>query len=188
MEARFEDIVVGARGGEPWAVSQLWRRFNPDLLRFLRGRAPGSVDDVASETWIRVGRAIVRFDGSEADFRAWFFTIARRALIDWQRKERRRATVAVEDPVFDAMTSHTDTANIAIERIATDAALRLVATLPADQADVVLLRVVAGLSADRVAAILGKSAGSVRVLQHRGLRRLAEQLAADPRRVDRVTP
>lgn len=44
---------------------------------------------------------------------------------------------------------------------------------PPDQAEVVLLRVVAGLSVEQVAKILGKSAGSVRVAQHRALRRLA---------------
>jgi RNA polymerase sigma factor (sigma-70 family) len=64
-------------------------------------------------------------------------------------------------------------------RLALDAALRRVARLPRDQAEVVALRVLAGLSAEQVAEIVGKSAGSVRVLQHRALRRLADELAAE---------
>jgi RNA polymerase sigma-70 factor (ECF subfamily) len=63
--------------------------------------------------------------------------------------------------------------------LALDAALRRVARLPDDQAEVVALRVLAGLSAEQVAEIVGKRAGAVRVLQHRGLRRLANELTAE---------
>jgi RNA polymerase sigma-70 factor (ECF subfamily) len=54
-----------------------------------------------------------------------------------------------------------------------------VATLPADQAEAIVLRVVAGLEVQRVAEIMGKRPGTVRVLTHRGLRRLAERLGGD---------
>jgi len=57
----------------------------------------------------------------------------------------------------------------------------VVATLPPDQAEAVALRVVAGLDVDRVAEIMRKRPGTVRVLTHRGLRRLAERLGADAR-------
>jgi RNA polymerase sigma-70 factor (ECF subfamily) len=63
-----------------------------------------------------------------------------------------------------------------VENLDTEAALALVATLPPDQAEVILLRVLAGLDVTQVASILGKRPGAVRVLQHRGLRRLAERL------------
>jgi len=70
-----------------------------------------------------------------------------------------------------------------MDHLGTEAALALIATLPPDMAEVVLLRVVAGLSADEVARIMGKSPGNIRVLQHRALARLARELAAEP-----VTP
>jgi RNA polymerase sigma-70 factor (ECF subfamily) len=57
----------------------------------------------------------------------------------------------------------------------------LIATLPADQAEAITLRVVAGLDVSRVATIMDKRPGAVRVLAHRGLRRLAERLGADAR-------
>ena len=96
------------------------------------------------------------------------------ALIDWQRRGQRRPVVAegsedVADPEW-----RNDPADEAIERLETERALRLIRRLPDDQADVILLRVVAGLDAARVGKILGKKPGAVRVLQHRGLRRLAE--------------
>jgi RNA polymerase sigma-70 factor (ECF subfamily) len=62
---------------------------------------------------------------------------------------------------------------------AQEAAAALAASLPADQADVVLLRVVAGLDVDQVAEILGKKAGTVRVLQHKAVRRLAEKFCVE---------
>ena len=59
---------------------------------------------------------------------------------------------------------------------ATAAAAFVVATLPRDQAEIVLLRVLGGLSVEQVAEMLGKRAGTVRVLQHRALRRLHAEL------------
>jgi RNA polymerase sigma-70 factor, ECF subfamily len=72
-----------------------------------------------------------------------------------------------------------DPAETALETVDTDGALAMLARLPAAQSEVILLRVVAGLDAERVATIVGKSTGSVRVLQHRGLRRLAQLLVSD---------
>ena len=59
--------------------------------------------------------------------------------------------------------------------------IALLSTLPADQAEVIMLRVVAGLDVNRVAQLMGKHPTTVRVLAHRGLRRLAARLGADAR-------
>lgn len=62
------------------------------------------------------------------------------------------------------------------ENIGTDAALELIGSLPPDQAEVVLLSVVVGFDSASVAEVLGKRAGTVRVLSHRGLKRLSAML------------
>ena len=69
-----------------------------------------------------------------------------------------------------------DPATAALEAESTRAALALIAELPPDQAEVVALRVLGGMSVDEVARIIGKRPGAVRVLAHRGLRRLAQRL------------
>src|SRR4029450_1411604 len=74
-----------------------------------------------------------------------------------------------------------DPAATAMEGLSTRAALAEVATLPADQAEAIVLRGGAGLDVTRVAELMGKRPGTVRVLTHRGLRRLAERLGADGR-------
>jgi RNA polymerase sigma-70 factor, ECF subfamily len=102
-------------------------------------------------------------------------------VIDWGRAAARRPShgVPVEDLTHGAAGDADDPAVIAEENFDTDAVLALLRRLPVDQAEVILLRVVSGLSAARVGGIVGKRPGTVRVLQHRGLRRLAELLNAD---------
>jgi RNA polymerase sigma-70 factor, ECF subfamily len=70
-----------------------------------------------------------------------------------------------------------DTVTAALEYISTETALALIATLPRDQAEIIVLRVVVGLDASAVAQIVGKSPGAVRVAAHRGLRTLRERVA-----------
>jgi len=53
--------------------------------------------------------------------------------------------------------------------------VRRIMELSPEQAEVVLLRVVGGLSAEDVASILGKTPGNIRVIQHRALTQLARQ-------------
>src|SRR5207245_8677292 len=160
--ADFADTLGPARAGVEWAVAALWRELNPPLLRFLRARDRLAADDIASETWLRVTRDLHTFHGAdEGALRGWFFAVARHALIDWQRRARRRPSTAWDDGLLAEREAADDPAADAVDSIDTDRALALIARLPADQADVVLLRVVAGLGASQVAALLGKRPGTV---------------------------
>ena len=125
-----------------------------------------------------MSRSWRRFDGDEHDFRAWFYSIARSVSIDSYRRTGRRAEQLVADVEPCTTERRAATEDGAFEAFGTDRALALLATLPTDQADAIALRVIAGLNADRVAEIMGKRPGHVRVLQHRGLRRLALLLEA----------
>ncbi|HLF40504.1 MAG TPA: sigma factor-like helix-turn-helix DNA-binding protein, partial [Acidimicrobiia bacterium] len=101
-----------------------------------------------------------------------------RRLVGHQRQTARRRTDPVGDDLLDARPAADDPAESGVAAVATQQAVdRLVACLPADQAEVVLLRVVAGLPADEVGRITKRSAGAVRVLQHRALRRLAREFS-----------
>jgi len=183
----FSSTLVAAREGAEWAVAALWTSLHAPLLRFLRGLNRDAAEDVESETWIRIARGLRGFEGGESDFRAWVFTIARNRMIDWCRQaERQRATPVAADEMA-AMPDATDAAAAAVEELELEAALAVVRTLPRDQAEVILLRVLAGLDVARVAAIVGKRPGAVRVLQHRGLRRLAASTAFDARATSEAT-
>jgi len=176
----FEDVLAAAREGADWAVNILFRSLQPRLLRFLRAGLGHDADDVASQAWLEVARALPRFTGGEDDFAALLFTVARRRAADHRRAMRRRPASPGGDEALATMADSHDTEDDVIARLrGEDAARQIAAILPPEQAEIVLLRVVGGFSAEEVAVIVGRRAGTVRVLQHRALRRLAERLGDD---------
>jgi RNA polymerase sigma-70 factor (ECF subfamily) len=168
-------LPAAQRGSED-AFRVLYRSVQPALLRYLRVLVGEDAEDVASEAWLQIARALVSFRGDVDGFRGWATTIARHRALDHLRRQRRRPITAgpVED-LADAPGPQ-DTAESAMDAVGTDAALALIARLPRDQAEAVLLRVVVGLDARAAARVLGKRPGAVRTAAHRGLRRLAEHL------------
>ncbi|GIF78315.1 RNA polymerase sigma factor [Asanoa siamensis] len=173
--------VEAARDGDESAFRELFRAVQPPLLRYLRGLIGEDAEDVASETWLQVCRDLPRFSGDYTNFRAWTATVARHRALDHARKMRRRPSVPVPVETLADLASGADTAHEAADAVATGAAIALVASLPAQQAEAVLLRVVMGLDAETVGRILGKRPGAVRTAAYRGLRRLAELVPEDPR-------
>jgi RNA polymerase sigma-70 factor (ECF subfamily) len=181
---QFPGILIAAQDGGEWAVAILYRWLHPAVVGYLRARAGDDAEDLASETWVAVARGLSNFSGDETAFRSWVFTIAHRRLIDHHRVTARRPRTRTLHPVEgegpDApleMPADDDPAAEVVAAAAGDEAVRrIVKLLPKDQAEIVLLRVVAGLPVDEVAAITGRKPGTVRVLQHRALRRLAERL------------
>ena len=177
----FPAVLSAAVRGDEDAFGRLWRDLQPRLLRYFAVVSRAAAEDLASETWLGVVRGIDRFQGNEPAFRAWVFTIARHEVLDWRRRAARRPTEDLPVIALAEQAAPDDPAADALEGFSTRAALAEVATLPADQAEAIMLRVVAGLGVDRVAAIMGKRPGTVRVLTHRGLRKLAERLGNDGR-------
>jgi RNA polymerase sigma-70 factor (ECF subfamily) len=174
----FAQVLAAAQGGSEDQFAVLWRDANPALLRYLRVLAPENAEDIAAETWVHVVRGLQRFIGDEAAWRAWLFTTARRRLIDQVRLRKRHPAEPLEEISPAEVPSTPDTAQIALDNLATEDALALLKHLPPLQADVIMLRVVAGLDTDAVATILGKSPGNIRVMAHRGLRKLESLLSA----------
>jgi RNA polymerase sigma-70 factor (ECF subfamily) len=179
----FPSVLAAAKTGAEWAIAVLYRELQPKLLRYLKGQEPADAEDLASDVWLAVGRALPRFEGGEDDFQRWLFTIARRRVIDHRRSARHRGPAVALDRVAEAALG--TTAHEPADPQTDDRLLAHLATLPPDQAEVVLLRVVADLNVAAVAAIMGKKPGTIRVLQHRALERLAERIAADPSFVTR---
>jgi len=173
----FDGVLAAAQAGTEAAFSRLWRDGNPALLRYLRVIAPEAAEDVAAETWLQVVRGLAGFRGDEQGWRAWLFTTARRRAIDEARRRSRRPDRALEETFPGQLPAAPDTADLVIEHIDTRSVLSLVARLPPHQAEVIVLRVVAGLDNQAVARMLGRTPGAVRVAAHRGLRSMAAILA-----------
>ncbi|MEY2461518.1 MAG: polymerase sigma-70 factor, subfamily [Acidimicrobiaceae bacterium] len=170
-EAGFEAVLSLAQAGDERAIGQLYRTYNPPLLRFLAGQAPAAKEDLAQDVWMSVASSLASFDGDEGQFRAWLFTIARRRTIDHWRVVGRRPREVIGELLDLPQPEPPD--QLAIQ----SAIAELTAGLTDEQTEVVLLRVVAGLTVEQVASIIGKSPGAIRVMQHRALRRLATQIS-----------
>ena len=175
----FADALAAAQEGSEAAFSRLWRDANPPLLRYLKVIASDNAEDVAAETWVHVVRGLPAFVGDEAAWRAWLFTTARRRAIDAVRRGARRPQAQLVDLPPARHPVAPDSAELALERLGTQSAIALLLRLPRLQAEVILLRVVAGLDTESVAQLVGRSPGAVRVAAHRGLRALAQILAAE---------
>jgi len=170
QRASLDSMVRAATRGDEDAFEELWQHLRPGLLRYLTILAPDAVEALAAETRLHVLRDMDQFEGDESAFRVWTFTIARHQAVHWQHRRPEKVAVA---PSNAPLPEASDTAAGAdFSR----AVMALIAALPANQAEVVMLRVVTGLDVDQVAAIVGKRPSTVRSLTHRGLRQLADRL------------
>ena len=176
----FQDVLIAAREGEGWALGRLFRVTYPRFVCYVGAVAPADAEDVAADAWLDVARGLHRFEGDEQAFRAWAFTIARRRLLDLRRSRARRRTDPVDPGELVAAGGAGNVEEEAMTSLGTGWAIHLItSSLSPDQAEVVILRVIGQLGVDEVAAIMGKRRGTIRVLQHRALRRLAQVLQGE---------
>ena len=172
----FDEVLAAARAGAAWAFEVLYRDLAPAVTGYLRLHGAGEPDDLASETFLAVFRGLSAFEGDEQGLRSWVFTIAHRRLVDDWRRRGRRPQVADggDELVPDAVGG--DVEADVFTRLGTERVHSLCAGLPADQRSVLLLRVLADLTVEQVAEVMGRSVASVKALQRRGLRRLRDEL------------
>ncbi|WP_416974547.1 RNA polymerase sigma factor [Streptomyces sp. 4F14] len=183
-DAELTAAVLGAQDGDENAFRAVYRAVHPRLLGYVRtlvGEA--DAEDVTSEAWLQVARDLERFSGDADRFRGWAARIARNRALDHIRMRGRRPAIGGDETELSGHAAESDTAGEAIEALATGRTLSLIARLPQDQAEAVVLRVVMGLDAKTAAETLGKRPGAVRTAAHRGLKKLAELIGEDPEAV-----
>ena len=173
----FAAVLAAAQSGSEEHFAVLWRDANPALVRYLRVLVPDAAEDIAAETWVSVVRGLPAFIGDEGAWRAWLFTTARRRMLDQARHLRRHPAEPLDEIGLAEVPTAPGAEQLALDNIATESAIALLARLPEQQANVILLRVVAGLDTEVIAEMLGTSTGAVRVAAHRGLRKLEAMLS-----------
>ena len=171
----FTATLAAARQGSPVAARTLYDSLGGRVCAYLGFHGAPDAEDLTSEVFLRVFRSLDQFTGSERAFRAWVFTIARRVLIDEHRRAQRRpVTVRLAAPITESVTGG-DVEAEAMAGVERDGVAALLASLTPEQREVVALRIIADLSIDHVAEILGKEPGTVKALQHRGIAALRRQ-------------
>jgi RNA polymerase sigma factor (sigma-70 family) len=179
MAEDFATTLAGARAGEPGAFATLYEGLARPVARYLHARGVRDVEDVTNEVFLHVYTGLSRFEGDQAQFRSWVFTIAHRRGVDamrscarrpraepWEERHDQGVVPSAEDSALDGLG---------------DARVRAVlAHLTPEQREVLLLRVVADLTVDQVAQVLGRRPGTVKALQRRGLAAARRVLQAVP--------
>jgi RNA polymerase sigma factor (sigma-70 family) len=164
----FAAVMTAARSAEGWALERLYTMFAPAVAGFFRLQRAPEPDDLTSEVFVGVLRSLPTFRGDETHFRSWVFTIAFRRLADARRAAGRRPLVL---PLDDApeQADATDVEADVDRLLATRRVRELCADLPPAQRDVLLLRLVARMTVDEIASVIGRSRAAVKALQRRGL-------------------
>lgn len=174
-DAWFDDCLARAQAGSPQAFDDLVRWLERPLLGFAAARGADDPDGTANEVLLRVFRSLGTFEGGRRPFRAWVFTIARNVLLDEHRRRTRRplADPTAPDALPDAITIAEE-----LDRVGEQERVeKMLSSLTDEQREVVLLRVVAGLSVEETAQAVGRRQGAVRALQNRALARLRASLS-----------
>ncbi|MBX9719505.1 MAG: sigma-70 family RNA polymerase sigma factor [Microbacteriaceae bacterium] len=173
----FATVLVAAQAGASWASTRLWNDHAPAVSGFFTARGSREPDDLTSEVFLVVFDRLAEFRGDAAAFRSFVFSIAYRRLVDELRMRGRRGEtvemLAEEDPRRASSAEEEATTRLGDQR-----ALAMIASLPADQRDVMALRIVADLTVEQVAEVLGKRPGAVKALQRRALERLRKKIDA----------
>ena len=164
---------ASARAGDEAGFVVLYRTLQPRLQRYATALVGHEAEDVTAEAWLQVARDIRSLVGDVDGFRGWVASITRNRALDLLRSRSRRPANPSGLSVLVDRAGPEDTAAAALDALSTAQAVALIASLPPDQDEDVLLRAVVGLDAKTAGRVLGKRAGAVRVAAHRGLRQLA---------------
>jgi RNA polymerase sigma-70 factor (ECF subfamily) len=172
----LRDLTSLAVRGHPAAIESLLQHIRPMVVRYCRarlGRITGHyhvADDVAQEVCIAVLSALPRYRDMGRPFASFVFGIASHKVADAVRSASRLAVPTEDLP--DGPDEHPGPEETVVACIEAERARTLLARLPVHLRELLILRVVTGLSAEETGNVLGMSAGAVRVAQHRALARL----------------
>jgi RNA polymerase sigma factor (sigma-70 family) len=179
VEDRFELVLPAAREGAEWAWAELYRDHAPAVLGYLRARGAPDAEDLLGEVFLHLARDLSGFEGDAGAFRAWVFTVAHHRLLDDIRKRRRRPQADGGHLLDELAGGVGDAEEDALTVLREQQLAKMIARLSPDQQSVVLLRVIADLTVEQVARVIGKRPGAVKALQRRGLAALAREISKE---------
>ncbi|MFJ1765456.1 RNA polymerase sigma factor ShbA [Amycolatopsis sp. NPDC088138] len=181
---RHDEPVADAIAGDDAATARLLATIRPLVVRYCRARVGrnersfASADDVAQEVCLAVLTALPSYRDQGRPFLAFVYGIAQHKVADAHRAAARNRTDPVAE-VPDGVAETVGPEQRALQFELNERLSRLMEILPEKQREIVVLRVVVGLSAEETAGVVGSTPGAVRVAQHRALARLRRLLTGD---------
>ena len=173
----LEELLPPAQAGEAWALRALYEQLAPRVHSYLRVRGASEPEDLTSEVFLAVFPKLPALEGGAAGLRTFTFSVAHARLVDDLRKRARHEPTLPYEAESDPRTASSSEEE-ALVLVQSQRVRDLLATLPDDQRDVLVMRILGDLTVEQVAAALGRSSGAVKQLQRRGLLRLRSTLEA----------
>jgi RNA polymerase sigma-70 factor (ECF subfamily) len=183
QEERLDVVVADAVAGDRDALREVLETIRPIVVRYCRARVGTwersglSADDVAQEVCLAAVMALPRYHDRGRPFLAFVYGIAAHKVADAYRAVGRDLSYAAES-VPERRSTDAGPEQAALDADSVTRMSELLEILPDKQREILILRVVVGLSAEETAAAVGSTAGAVRVAQHRALARLKSAIAA----------
>jgi RNA polymerase sigma-70 factor, ECF subfamily len=162
-------LIVRAKQGDSNAIGELYESHRLGIYRYLYYRTGDSqsADDLTSEVFLRMIRALAGYRQGQGSFQGWLFQIAHNLLNDHYRKNNGKTQVQLEEHIMeDPLNSRSRPVEQSLNAVTLKQALE---ALSGDQRDVIVLRFITGMPINQVAQTLNKSEDSVKALQRRAL-------------------
>jgi RNA polymerase sigma-70 factor (ECF subfamily) len=179
-DRQLEKQVRRAVEGDARAFGRIYDAYADRVFKFVRARV-GSVhdaEDITETVFLKAYEAIGRYDSRGVPFGAWLFRIARNATTDHHRR-RGRAPQTVEESHAETVAGPESVERVVLREIDAERLRTAVRALTDEQAEVIALRFFWGMSNRETAEALEKTEGAVKALQHRAIRSLERELAAE---------
>ncbi|WP_246036330.1 RNA polymerase sigma factor [Sinomonas susongensis] len=151
-----------------------FRTLSPSVHGYLRARGVDDCEAVTQDVFLSLYSRIGSLRGGLDGAKALVFTIAHSRAVDHHRRRQRTPALVPHEPELDPRATPATTEDLAL---GTTGALNLLNSLTDDHREVLLLRVVADLSIDQTADIMGRSTGAIKQLQRRALEALRSHAA-----------
>ena len=168
----FESVLDAAKVGAPWAWSAIYREIAGPVTGFFRSRGVGDPEDATGDVFFELSRELERFSGTEESFVTLVFAIAYRRLLIDDRHPTRNARSALADRVLDQLQHETEIVIDDSDPEITPTIRAALEALGPEQRDVISLRVIAGLTIEQTAQVIGTSVEAVKTAQRKGLARI----------------
>jgi len=173
------ELIEKAQRGDTDAFGQLYEIYAPAVFRYLYAHLDSRLDaeDLTEDVFLRVWQALAEYRQQGVPFGGFVFRVARNALFDHYRRIRRRPAHSLDREWVD--DRQPDPAISVLDYLEQRAVRETLNELRADHRQVLSLRFLSGLSPEETAQAMGRTAGAVRVLQHRALSALRRLLTGE---------
>lgn len=172
-DTKIQELVDRAKEHDLKALGELYELFVNRIYRyvFIRVQNKEEAEDLTSQVFLKMVEKIDKFSWQRFGFTAWLYKIAHNLVVDWYRSKQLRENLIKDEPAVKTNPEELTVINETIKEV-----LNSLNSLSKQQSDVLILRLLGGLSCREAAAVLGLAEGNVRLIQHRALKQLKEML------------